>query len=209
MNHDIALKTAEALVEYLRPACARIEIAGSIRREKAEVKDIELVCIPDLTIVPRRAPLEFGKPVPPLYKTELDRLIAVMAEARDVGIDLKGDRMKKLNLRYAGIKADIFVNLPPSEWGVQMVIRTGPADFSRWCVTQRRLGGVLPNAYFVKHQVVWIASDGFDKYSVPDDPTKALALLTPENHLRMAEEINFLDLIDVGWVEPREREAKW
>lgn len=209
MKHDVALKVAEALVEHLRTACERIEIAGSIRREKAEVKDIELVCVPDLTRVPRRAPLEFGKPIPPSYKTELDRLIGEMAEAGDVGVDLKGDRMKKLWLKYAGIHVDVFINLPPSEWGVQMVIRTGPADFSHWCVKQRRLGGTLPNNYFVKHQVVWVKSDGFDKHSVPDDPNKAIALLTEENHLPMAEEVDFLKFLDLGWIEPREREAKW
>lgn len=209
MKRDVALKVAESLVEYLSPACVRLEIAGSIRREKAEVKDIELVCVPDLTQVPRRAPLEFGKPIPPLYKTELDRLIAEMALNEDVGIDLKGERMKKLDLRYAGIRVDLFIVLPPATWGVQMVIRTGPAGFSQWCVTQRRLGGALPNNYFVKHQVVWMNSDGFDKYDVPEDPNKAMALLTPENHLPMDEEVDFLKLLDLGWVEPREREARW
>lgn len=37
--HSIAL----AVLELLRPHCIRIEIAGSIRREKPEVKDIEIV----------------------------------------------------------------------------------------------------------------------------------------------------------------------
>lgn len=37
---------AEELLREMRPFCERAEIAGSIRREKSEVKDIELVVIP-------------------------------------------------------------------------------------------------------------------------------------------------------------------
>ena len=42
------LPIAESLVEKLRPACERIEIAGSLRREKAMVGDIEIVAVPRL-----------------------------------------------------------------------------------------------------------------------------------------------------------------
>lgn len=206
MKHDLALKVAKSLVEYLRPACARIEIAGSVRRRKAEVKDIELVCVPDLSVTPRRAPLEFGKPVPPSYRTELDRLIGEMS---GVSLELNGPRMKKLNLRYAGIKCDVFVNLPPSDWGVQMVIRTGPADFGHWLVTNRKYGGALPDGFFVKHQVVWDASV-VDKHRMPEDPNKAVMLFVDEgSHVPMAEEADFLGFCGVGWLEPWERRARW
>lgn len=205
MKHDVALKVAEGLVGHLGPACVRIKIAGSIRRLKPEVKDIELVCVPDLTVTPRRAPLEFGKPAPPSYKTELDRLIAEMGG--DVRLEANGARMKKLDLRYAGVKCDLFINLPPAQWGVQLAIRTGPADFSQWLVTQRRHGGALPDVYFVKHQVVWDARN-VDRSDVPDDPNKAVALMEG-NHVAMAEEAEFFALCGLGWIEPRERRAKW
>jgi len=41
-----ALKWAERVAELLRPHCDRVEIAGSVRREKNDVGDIEIVCIP-------------------------------------------------------------------------------------------------------------------------------------------------------------------
>ena len=41
-----ALMLAQGLIETLRPHCERIEIAGSLRRGKPDVGDIELVCIP-------------------------------------------------------------------------------------------------------------------------------------------------------------------
>ena len=40
-----ALPIAEKLKAELAPFCSRIEIAGSIRRKKPEVKDIEIVCV--------------------------------------------------------------------------------------------------------------------------------------------------------------------
>jgi len=208
MKHDVALKVAESLVEHLRPACVRIEIAGSIRRLKPEVKDIEIVAAPDLTPV-KRAMLEFGKPVPPLHNTLLDKLVYEMKQDDAIRVEANGDRYKKMYLKYAGIKCDLFINIPPSAWGVQMVIRTGSSDFSHWCVTEQRLGGALPNGYFVKHQVLWVKSEGFDKYKVPDDPNKAIALLTDTNHLSMPEEIDFLNFLELGWLEPNNRVAKW
>src|SRR5215471_6986088 len=42
----LARKVAEQLVAELAPRCERIEIAGSLRRGKAEVGDIEILYVP-------------------------------------------------------------------------------------------------------------------------------------------------------------------
>ena len=39
-------RVADELLEFLRPFCERIEVAGSIRRKKSEVHDVDLVLIP-------------------------------------------------------------------------------------------------------------------------------------------------------------------
>lgn len=46
MSHDIALKYAEELVALFTPYCERIEIAGSLRRNKPQCSDLEIVVIP-------------------------------------------------------------------------------------------------------------------------------------------------------------------
>jgi DNA polymerase/3'-5' exonuclease PolX len=46
MEHAHALVIAEQARAALAPSCHRIEIAGSIRRRRPQVKDIELVAIP-------------------------------------------------------------------------------------------------------------------------------------------------------------------
>ncbi len=46
MLYEQALEIAERTKALLAPHCERIEIAGSIRRKKPHVKDIEIVAIP-------------------------------------------------------------------------------------------------------------------------------------------------------------------
>lgn len=41
---------AKRWVKYLQPACERIEIAGSVRRRKPEVGDVEILYVPRLAI---------------------------------------------------------------------------------------------------------------------------------------------------------------
>ena len=47
-----AKEIAEGLVEEMRPHCERVEVAGSIRRGKAQVKDLEIVAVPRWTEIP-------------------------------------------------------------------------------------------------------------------------------------------------------------
>jgi len=195
MRHDSALKVAESLVEYFRPACMRIEIAGSVRRGKPEVKDIEIVAIPDLS-PPPPPKLEFGKPPPVVYRTLLDMMVVQMASIGDIHIMKNGDRYKQIYLKYAGICLDLFLVLPPAQWGVQMVIRTGPADFSHWLVTRKSKGGGLPDDAIVEDGVVGnrIRNEkGFAR----------------EGEIPMSEEIDFLKFCGLGWIEPKDRVARW
>lgn len=207
MELHVAYAVAEAFVEHLKPACKRIEIRGSTARLVPNVGDIEILAVPDLSPVPR-VKLEFGKPIPRSYNTMLDMLVDGMRKDGTILVHADGDRYKKLWLNYAGIQVDLFINISPSEYGVQSVIRTGPADFSHWIVSNKKIGGALPNGYFVKHQVVWIESQ-IKRQDVPREADDAIALLTDTNHLSMPEELDFLNFCGLGWIEPKDRVAKW
>ena len=43
---EVAQKIAVDICYKLQPFCEKINIAGSVRRKKPEVKDIEIVCVP-------------------------------------------------------------------------------------------------------------------------------------------------------------------
>jgi len=126
-----AEEIASRMVEKLMPYCQRIEIAGSIRRRKAEVGDIEIVAEPKMI---RDL---FGVPV----------LQAIPAES--LGLVVKnGDRYKQVLLPEK-IYLDLFIVLPPAQWGVILAIRTGSAEFSHKLVSHPPYG-YLPKDYIVK-----------------------------------------------------------
>lgn len=194
MRHDSAWKVAESLVEHLRPACVRIEIKGSLARCKPEVKDIDLLIIPDLTPLPHpRA--EFGKPVPAVYKTALDKMVADMAAEGTIRLTKVGDRSKTFWLTYAGIICEIYTVLQPATWGVRSVIRTGPADFSHWIVSHKRIGGAMPDGFRVQAGAVWEGDQEQD--------------INGKTPIGFDEERAFLEWLKLGWIEPRDRVARW
>jgi len=207
MKHDHALKVGNFLVNKMQPGCERIEIAGSIRRGKADVKDIEIVAIPILK--PPRP--EFGKPID---KTPLDRQLRWLERDGVLKRVKGGDKFKQFEIgRLAefGIdqplnpfKLDLFLVTPPSQWGVELVIRTGPSDFSQWMVTQKSKGGALPDGYFVRHNVVW--AEGTD---VPNKAGDVVKMMTPDNHIEMPEEADWFAFCGLGLIEPGKRTAGW
>lgn len=129
-----ALTIANTLLALLAPVCERIEIAGSLRRQKAEVGDVELVAIPRYEVerdlfgdeVARRSLLDAElRSWPPIRNTL----------AKD------GDRYKQFT--WATMPIDLFL-VTPETWGVLFAIRTGSADFAKWLVTPGWAGGALP-----------------------------------------------------------------
>ena len=105
MNKEEARKIALKYLNILKPYCTRIEIAGSIRREKPEVKDIEIVAIPGNIE-------SFAREVNKLQK-------------------VKGEPTGKYTQRILpeGISLDLFI-ANEKNWGLIFAIRTGSVDFS-------------------------------------------------------------------------------
>jgi len=109
MKLEEARKIAEKYLDLLEPFCRRIQIAGSIRREKPEVHDIELVCIP------KDNPQDFGS-----FTNIVNSLEKV-----------KGEPTGRYTQRKLpeGINLDLFM-ANEENWGLIFAIRTGSADFS-------------------------------------------------------------------------------
>lgn len=145
---------AEELVAQLAPACDRIEIAGSIRRRKAEVSDIELVAMPRVTEEPGGD--LWGTPVQVDHLELTLRLLDAGGQLglRRVDIHRADGRIEAGTrdgasykaLEYRGIPVDLFIVRDPAQWGVIFTIRTGPAEWSHRLVTDcqrylRRVAG--------------------------------------------------------------------
>jgi len=111
MKYEEAFEIAEKVKALLSPHCERIEIAGSIRRKKPNVKDIEIVAIPK--------PFEIG-----LFESGIATVVNQWEK-------VKGELPCKYTQRILpeGIKLDLFF-AERGNWGLIYAIRTGSADYS-------------------------------------------------------------------------------
>lgn len=175
MKYADALVIAERIVDHLRPVCERIEIAGSLRRKREDVHDIDLVLTPRF-----KTNLDmFGNPT--TSHSLLDE------QLRGLGTLKKNGPRQKQILLPEGIHCELWIVLPPAQWGAIMVIRTGPGDYGRWLVTSKREGGALPSHLKEKGGALW---------------NSTTMLETPE-------EGDFFRALGLAPVAPAERRAKW
>lgn len=177
MENSKARVLAEEIIDKLRPHCERIQIAGSVRRGKVDVHDVEIVA----------APLLYHEPN--LLGEQVAYNPLETYPWSSIGSVLKGGPKYKQIKLDAGVNLDLFIVLPPAQWGVILTIRTGPAEFSQWCVTQRKKRGGLPSDCSVQGGGVYRNGS-----------------LSP---LPMSEEIDFLTFLGLGWIEPKDRAPKW
>lgn len=111
MKLEQALEIAEKVKARLAPHCERIGIAGSIRRKKPDVKDIEIVVIPK--------PFDTG-----LFESGIATVVNQWQK-------VKGELPCKYTQRILpeGIKLDLFF-AERENWGLIYAIRTGSAEYS-------------------------------------------------------------------------------
>lgn len=115
------------LLEELGPHCERCIVAGSLRREKAEVSDVEILYIPDIMQVPAG-----------LFDTEpfnaadahLIQLVSlgVLRPRPNVNGQTSWGKKNKLAVHVeSGIPVDLF-STTVENWWVSLVVRTGSKE---------------------------------------------------------------------------------
>lgn len=173
------------VLDLLSPACTRIEVAGSVRRRRESVGDIEIVA------VGARAPGQvdlFGevRSERNLLDQRCDELLAEGVFAKR--ISEKGSSAWGYGVRralFAGAGLDVF-GTTLEQWGLILVIRTGDADWSRLLVTPRHEGGLMPLG--MRCEAGWLWDGG--------------------RRLVMREEADVFAALGLPWVEPWERSAE-
>lgn len=121
MNLKAAQKIAVETCYKLEPYCEKINIAGSVRRLKQEVKDIEIVCVPKLETQYDM----FGTPFSSGRNTGFRDVVLSLGEIIKGGANGKYMQIKLMQ----GINLDLFM---PDDFDYyrQYAIRTGPADYA-------------------------------------------------------------------------------
>jgi DNA polymerase/3'-5' exonuclease PolX len=166
-------------VADLLPFCEpdRVIVVGSVRRLKPIVHDIELI------VIPKTAPMNS------LFGDEMGRVSLLenawpeLVRKWNAQSVKAGPKYKKV-LLPEGLHLEINIS-DPVRWGVEMVIKTGPAEFSHKCVTIRQQSGWLPSNCVIK--------DGWKVYQ-------------NGNPVAMPTEEKFLDFIGLGWIDPKDRQ---
>lgn len=144
VEFGLASEIAKRLIARFAPHCERVEVAGSLRRRSDVVGDIEIIAVPSAG----------------LY-TYLDTLLEE-GKIRHRAAKCWGEKMRSFVLSTVGsnpvdIQVDLFLQPDPDTWGVNMLLRTGCAEFSHRMVTKRSEGGWCPDYYTVKNARVWDA----------------------------------------------------
>ena len=125
---------ADKVVAALSPLCERIEIAGSIRRSRALVGDIDLVILPK-----DRAAI----------RARLVPACNVLADGpQNLLVDWAFDGARlQLDIFFAHDGVGDFFAREPSNWGTLLICRTGSKEFNIWFAQQAQRAGYHWNPY--------------------------------------------------------------
>lgn len=173
MKLENAKRYADELVDCLKLTCDRIEIAGGVRREKAEPHDIELVAIPLMDGEKNLLHEKIGDLLSfyPSFFTGAPR-------------NKSGGKApfsgKYFKFCYKGELVDLFLVMPPAQWGTVFLMRTGDADFSREFFTRLHDFGL--------HSV---------NGHIEDMKTGQI--------VNTSEELSALGLCNLPWIRPEDR----
>lgn len=155
MDLNTATQYANEFMQLIAAGCDHIQIAGSIRRQKPEVKDIEIVAVEKKFDVLGYDIFGNRTPATDTHYSHLkDVLHTLVGEKFDYDPNLKRDGDKYKRFVYRGMAADLFI-AEPDNLGNILAIRTGNAEFSRALVTQRSQGGLMPSWLRQKDGYLW------------------------------------------------------
>ena len=143
---------AGKFLKLLEPHCVRIAIAGSIRREKTNVEDIEIVCIPKLLY---GSDLFGNKTI----QQRSPEFIRTLKDFKRTKGDLLGKYMR-LSLPE-GIELDLFMAIQVN-WGYIFALRTGSALYNQHVL----LSQIKRCGYKAKNGLIY---KGDDVVPVPEE----------------------------------------
>lgn len=126
---------AAVLCAVLGQFCKRIEIAGSVRRGRRMVSDLEILYVPKVEV--RVDPKDFfAQSSVNLAEECIEKMLAT------------GELAKRPNSLGTGMPVDLF-STTADNFFMSLVIRTGPKEFNLRLIESARRAGLLVHAYGV------------------------------------------------------------
>lgn len=140
-----AILLADEIKSELEPFCERIEIAGSLRREKLDVGDIEILYVPKFE--DRQADMFTTEPYD-IANEKISEWLNNGTISKRPGVDgrFTWGLKNKLAIHRDGIPIDFFATTIPC-WWVSLVIRTGGKESNLKLTNGAIAKGMHLNAY--------------------------------------------------------------
>lgn len=203
MIHAQALRLANQILTPLSVHCERIEIAGSLRRQARDLKDIELVCLASMSEAIKRDMFmkEIGREQ---FNHTFDALEYIMIETGWVIGDKDGPAYKQLVHPQTSIKLDLFTVYEKRRWGAAFLIRTGPYKFNIELMNYiNRHGQHVHNNLLHNHAKLWEKTDKGWK-GIPCEKDDECPLI-----IDTSTEQAFFEAIGLPQVSPDLRSEEW
>lgn len=195
-----ALAVAEEIRDALAPACERIEIAGSIRRRKPDVGDVEIVFVPRFEPEAPPPGMLPGMPFAAAARNLTDVLLTVLlvdgflkARLNKIGRQAWGEKNKLARHADSGIPVDLF-SIPRGSWYNYLVCRTGPEDSNKRIAVAAQAKGWKWKPY----------SPGFVRIDKELLDGEFVVVETDERHV-VASERDVFEFVGLPYLEPWER----
>jgi DNA polymerase/3'-5' exonuclease PolX len=213
MPRPEAIEIARAFVAEIEPYTDQLIVAGSLRRRLALIGDIEIVCVPRVETVSVTTPDLFGGETRDEGIDQLDLHLTMLLDEgrvqhrRKVDGSLMGCGPRMKHFAFQGARVDLFCAVndwnkeppraEPERFGWMLLLRTGPAPFSRQLVvpklddrgrpgrTKDQRPGLMP-AHLV-------AEGGWLRYR------------TSRERIETPDEQSVFDLFKIPYIEPWSR----
>jgi DNA polymerase (family 10) len=189
LRREEALVLAKQVLAALFPVCSWAEIAGSIRRERAEVHDIDLVAIPSQQT--RSGPLG-GTVIFDELQVWKD-LIPKALKKIGLTVEAQGQELIRCTFADNGFQVDIY-RARPETWGVILLVRTGSREHNVKLYTLAKSKGLTLSA------ARGVISYWVDGRRLPEAEGKVIAS-------RSEEEI--FAALGLAYVDPKHREVSY
>lgn len=198
MNLSEAQNIAVDICYKLQPHCDKINIVGSIRRKKPDVKDIEICVLPKLIDLNEGELDLFGQKLSPNFAVN-DNFETVVKSLGKIENGSPNGRYCKIVLPQ-GINLDLFIP-EPADYYRQYAVRTGSAEYSFKVIATawRRLGWVVSDLglRLEKDCIENKQLDGKSKWTCMRNKSNAPPVWRSEEH--------FFEWLQVPFVKPEFR----
>ena len=181
MRLEDARFLAEKVCAVLRPFCERVVVAGSVRRGRAEVNDVDIVAMPKPVDLPGAlgGTAHFGESQ--VWKDLVPKALVKWG----LKLEASGQELLRLSFPLTGFQVDVY-RARPETWGVILLVRTGSKEHNvKLCTLARSKGLKLSACEGV------VSQDGFGQIIASKTEEEIFAAL------------------GLAFVEPKDRECTW